>query len=927
MSCGTAKGHLFLKRRSCGNSAPVWARLYFFIQKDTGLLMQQPLKEDAFSVINLKYTTVRPAENEKRDYVIQLTSISKDIELLLQPETLMEYTSWFGALSSWSAGNLTAPLEYNSAKPALKARCSATPSPRGSSNNGRLFLTKRPSFSAASIMMENTLFKSSESFNSIGNSSISGSNSINTIYTQAKSFQDPPSSYDTGNVPRVIRSTPIFMREPCSSKNSGSSSNNNPKTGGWCELQAVLISDGVLQIKSKDILGEETFSQRHHHSIHLGFIQRHQIYILSETVYTRSNCFAIFISPLEMIHISVSTPQERDQWIVLLKFFCVPDIVCSTRPSTDTLGSASASAIAMSSYTHPAEAFSHRYGRTLSISIQEGKNIHMNSKGLECSELYCDLLVDNEKRGVTGKLKKTPTPFWRENFVFTDVPIIRQGITVNIMSRNSKNERETRIGSIFIPSDQIGICNTNEVWYDIRKQSRHRTFASLASLGYAQSYASAGELKVGTRLDEQIVLPFCQYNELVEFLKEFHNDSVYEIARKNSDLEGVTTTLVRIYEGLGLSVPWIKSLIDYEVSTMSSDDANILFRGNSLLTKVIDVYMKMVGKSYLEEAIGSIILSICSSRVCIEVDISKIDKKEDITQNCEKLARYVQLLWTSIEATKLKCPEELRQIFSHLQSVIIKKFQLDTNPDSPKQAARYTCVSGFLFLRLICPAIVSPKLFGIVKDYPDLKTSRTLTLLAKCLMNLANLVDPSSKEPWMKHLNQFSQNNTRGFMDFINFISKAQPASNRPSLPPSWDNILHDLPDQLQLEKPVYMTLQDMSMPPYYVNLPLELSQFSTSLINGSHHYATIQHGKSLKQLLQICQGIASVQQEIHISSKTASSFQSRSSVGDNVSGPECVVNWGIPSSPSSASMNDINTYNAAARSPCHSIDYYRATE
>ncbi|KAI9020153.1 hypothetical protein CLU79DRAFT_221282 [Phycomyces nitens] len=124
----------------------------------------------------------------------------------------MEYTSWFGALSSWSAGNLTAPLEYNSAKPALKARCSATPSPRGSNNNGRSFLTKRPSFSAASIMMENTLFKSSESFNSIGNSSISGSNSINTIYTHAKSFQDSPSSYDTGNVPRIVRSSPIFMR-------------------------------------------------------------------------------------------------------------------------------------------------------------------------------------------------------------------------------------------------------------------------------------------------------------------------------------------------------------------------------------------------------------------------------------------------------------------------------------------------------------------------------------------------------------------------------------------------------------------------------------------------------------------------------------------------------------------------------------------
>ncbi|KAI7869002.1 Rho GTPase activation protein [Spinellus fusiger] len=645
LSCGLNKGHLLLKKNTSGNSTSTWTRLYFFIQRDTGLLMQQPQKEDALPVISLKHATVRPVECEKRDYVIQLILFSKEVIMVRR-----------------EPGNL------------YGAQCDKT----------------------------------------------------------------------------ILKGTAGC--KPCNLKQNANVSLSQQKADSWYEFQAILLSDGTFHLKNKDT-SEDLSTQHRHHTVQLGFLQRHKVYTLSDSVYNRPNCFAIFISPLEIIHIKVNTVQERDQWLTVLKVFCIPDIISNIHPSPETFENSSGAL----SFSHSPESFSHWYGRTLSITIIEGRHLHMNSKDMESSELYCSLMIDNEKRGATGKLRKIATPFWRESFLFTDFPMIRQGVTIHIISRNVKSERETKIGSIFIPSEHIGFGTTNEVWHDIRKQSRHRTFASLASLGYAQSYASAGELKVGTRLEEHIVLPLSRYEELVEFLKEFHNDSIYEIARKNLDLEVLTTHLVRIYEGLGLSVSWIKSLIDFEVASMSADDTNILFRGNSLLTKVIDAYMKMVGKNYLEEAIGNVIHTLCSTKVHIEVDLSKMEKGGDVTMHCEKLARYVQLLWTSIEVTKLKCPEELRQIFSHLQSVIIKKFELDQNPESPKQSARYTCVSGFLFLRLICPAIVSPKLFGIVRDHPDSKTSRTLTLLAKCLMNLANLVDPSSKEPWMKHLNQFSQ--------------------------------------------------------------------------------------------------------------------------------------------------------------------------
>lgn len=69
---------------------------------------------------------------------------------------------------------------------------------------------------------------------------------------------------------------------------------------------------------------------------------------------------------------------------------------------------------------------------------------------------------------------------------------------------------------------------------------------------------------------------------------------------------------------------------------------------------------------------------------------------------------------------------ELLKVFSHLQRRLTEKFSdpssssanaNGTKSPEPDLAglARYTGVSGFVFLRLICPAILGPKLFYIVR--------------------------------------------------------------------------------------------------------------------------------------------------------------------------------------------------------------------
>jgi len=73
---------------------------------------------------------------------------------------------------------------------------------------------------------------------------------------------------------------------------------------------------------------------------------------------------------------------------------------------------------------------------------------------------------------------------------------------------------------------------------------------------------------------------------------------------------------------------------------------------------------------------------------------------------------------------------ELKEVFSSLRE---QCRQLDPEGDLGRQL-----ITSCIFLRFLCPAILSPSLFGLTQTLPQQRAMRNLTLIAKTIQGLAN---------------------------------------------------------------------------------------------------------------------------------------------------------------------------------------------
>ncbi|CAH8842974.1 unnamed protein product [Trichobilharzia szidati] len=127
------------------------------------------------------------------------------------------------------------------------------------------------------------------------------------------------------------------------------------------------------------------------------------------------------------------------------------------------------------------------------------------------------------------------------------------------------------------------------------------------------------------------------------------------------------------------------------------------------------------------------------------------------------LLRYFDAVWRAIQSSLNYFPSVLIELFSSFRTVLEK---------SRGSEFCDNLISSCIFLRLICPALLSPSLFGLISAFPsEPACQRNLTLLAKSLQTLANFSTFDDKEPYMRFLNGYVTSQLSSMRSFIRSIS------------------------------------------------------------------------------------------------------------------------------------------------------------
>ncbi|ELP94349.1 Ras GTPase activating protein, putative [Entamoeba invadens IP1] len=193
----------------------------------------------------------------------------------------------------------------------------------------------------------------------------------------------------------------------------------------------------------------------------------------------------------------------------------------------------------------------------------------------------------------------------------------------------------------------------------------------------------------------------------------------------------------------GKVVPCTSLMIDEEFKVSTSEGT--LFRSNTFCSRVMTYYARISCRSFLRQTLKNVINEINSIPTLFELDSIKNPNLTPtmITKNFELLQAYTTKFIRSIENNISSLPMPIFEIFKKLFEMSKKHY-----PDST--LLPYTMVGGFLFLRVICPAITTPESSGIETEVPITSPCRrNLILITKILQNIANNIS-TFKEDYLK---------------------------------------------------------------------------------------------------------------------------------------------------------------------------------
>lgn len=600
----------------------------------------------------------------------------------------------------------------------------------------------------------------------------------------------------------------------------------------WRKVSCILHDNGELKLMTENDVTVLSV-------IELPQLARSAIQLLDKSVLDKDYCLAIFpiysststqLSIFRPLYISLESRVLFEVWFVLLRAFTVPDIYYLDSPAGGQVYE-----VTDFNTEPPGETF--RLEKIISVRVTEakfrGRTIH--SEGVVAlsdrhnkpvdhdiitGNYLAEVILDGEVRARTTTKMNTKKPFWREDCHFVDLPaslpylsILLKRVDGNMDSfaqqlqatlglTKSSSVTEMVCGSVDIPLHQLERGKDHEQWFQICDERQ----------------LSVGSMLVKVHHEELVVLLSKHYQPLSDLLHIFSSGLTAQITEAlPGNLRRLAEILLNIFQVSGSADEWLKNMVEDEIDGVGNQatlkqprfssrlksseslestsdreqlvrdmgkslqgEANLLFRGNSLLTQALEFHMRRLGKEYLLETLADKISEINELNPNCEVDPSKLQHGEDINQHWTQLTQLTNELWGCIALSATRLPTELRQILKYIRAVAEDRY------GDFLRTVTYTSVSGFLFLRFLCPAILNPKLFGLLRDHPRPRAQRALTLIAKGLQALGNLSTIGKKETWMEPMNRFLTAQRQAFKDFLDAVCAVPADRNKVTLQASY---------------------------------------------------------------------------------------------------------------------------------------------
>ncbi|KAM5188796.1 RAS protein activator like-3 isoform 2-T2 [Callospermophilus lateralis] len=377
----------------------------------------------------------------------------------------------------------------------------------------------------------------------------------------------------------------------------------------------------------------------------------------------------------------------------------------------------------------------------LSVWVHEAKGLPRaaGASGVR-AELWLDgaLLARTAPRAGPGQL------FWAERFHFEALPPARR-LSLRLRGGGSAG---ADLGRVTLNLEELSAPRAPaaglERWFPLLGQP------------------TGAALRARIRARRLRVLPSERYKELAEFLT-FHYARLcgaLEPALPAQAKEELAAAMVRVLQATGRAQALVTDLGTAELARCGGREA-LLFRENTLATKAIDEYMKLVAQDYLQKTLGEVVQHLCASTEDCEVDPSKCPASE-LPQHQSRLRSSCEEVFETIIHSYDWFPSELGTVFSSWREACKARGSEALGP-------RLVCAS--LFLRLLCPALLAPSLFGLAPEHPAPGPARTLTLIAKVIQNLANRAPFGEKEAYMGFMNSFLEDHGPAMQHFLDQVA------------------------------------------------------------------------------------------------------------------------------------------------------------